>query len=810
MSTISDISHRTKWILSKRYIQAAIVIGLVTLGIAVPFFSRAFALTDVGNAGVFQLDGTIHKTATGTFPTNWDALFSSTGSKLALPPGGLDSGFVNDAITSANPADNTIYTTGSKDINNISNAGWQCTSKSNLTPKDKILDIYSFAIVPSFGNRAGHLLIYAGYERFANSGAGDIGIWLLQDPTVNCTAPVTTTSFNGTHTVGDLLFTAEFSTGGAVTTLNAFEWVGTGGNINGVLTNVTSTGANDCTTAAITANFCARSNSSPITTPWPVQDKTSAPNTLATSEFFDIGIDLTGLLGSNPPCINRFLFDSRASPSPTADLHDFAVGSLSTCPKATISTSVSPSPIALGSSASDTATVGLTNPTGSVSGTVTFNAYASLSDCLAGTNSKFTDTEPIGPAAPPASVSSKPFTPTAPGTYYWLASYAPATPRNGTPVSTKCGDSNEILLVIQSSITTSVSPTPIALGSSATDTATVTLTPAGQSVSGSVTFKVYGPFGSAPTSTSCTGSFTTLGPVTISGPSPAMATSPSFTATLPGYYAWTATYTSNGPANGPNASTSCGDSGETLLVVNSTVITSVSPPTITFGQSSTDTATVTLSPMTQPVMGTVTFTVYGPVATNTPTCTTANLVATIPNVPISGSGTGATASGTFKPPATGYYFWIAVYSPTGPANGPTATTKCGDGGETLVVSSIPKITGFGFTNTPTNNDPTLGSGAVSYTFSIHNYGTQSVTLTGSVSFAGSTASVTGCAGNGLSFATVPIGSGADATFTVTCSYSGNSGQTVSATINASFTDQNGFTGPVSGSPTTYTFTVQKT
>src|SRR5712692_610492 len=61
LSTIGDISTRTKWLVSKRHIQAIIVIALMTLAIAVPFFTRAFAISDVRNAGVFELDGNIVK-----------------------------------------------------------------------------------------------------------------------------------------------------------------------------------------------------------------------------------------------------------------------------------------------------------------------------------------------------------------------------------------------------------------------------------------------------------------------------------------------------------------------------------------------------------------------------------------------------------------------------------------------------------------------------------------------------------------------------------------------------------------------------
>src|SRR5437899_2468506 len=568
MSTIGDISYRTKWILSKRYIQAIIVIALMTLAIAIPFLTRAFALTDVGNAGVLELDGNIVKDSSGTFPTDWGALFDSSGATQPLPQGALDAHWVNDgphAVT-----DLTTFTTGSKDTLDIANAGWQCTPSGNLTPKDDILHAYSFAIVPQFGPRTGHLLVYGGFERFTNNGAGDLGLWLLQDPTVACSSTKGAVSFTGAHVVGDVLFVGEFSTGGTVTTLNAFKWVGG----SSPLMNITATGGADCRTADMTANYCSRSNTVSISTPWSTQDKTSGPNTLATAEFFEVGIDLTGLFGSNAPCINRFIFDTRTSPSVTATLKDYAEGALETCPTATILTNVSPSPIPFGGSATDTAPVTLTT------------------------------------------------------------------------VST---------------------------------------------LNGTVTFNVYAPFSSPPTSTSCT---------------------------------------------------------------SSSLVTPFSPNTVTIGPGATP---------------------------------------------------QSATSGTFTPSATGYYGWTATYNPFTPRNGNTVSTSCGDANETLVVLSIPKITAFDFTNTPNNNDPTLGSGTVMYTFKIHNYGA-SVTLSGSLAVSG-TASVSCTGGNTLTLSGALAG-GDDATFSLTCTYSGTSGQTVSATINTMFTDINAATHPVSGSPTTYTFTIQ--
>jgi len=551
----------------------------MTLAIAVPLFTRAFALTDVGNAGAFELDGNIVKDATTALPTDWGngplasqtGLFDSNGATNPLPTGGLDAHWVNDGPHSV--TDTTTFTTGSKDILDIS-ANWACTPSSNVTPKDDILHAYSYAaIAPTGTSRAGDLLVYGGFERFANNGAGDLGLWLLQDPTVSCVSTKGTVSFTGVHMVGDILLVGEFSTGGTVTTLNAFEWVGG----SSPLMNITATGGADCRTSPAAANFCSRSNTLSIPTPWPTQDKTSGPNTLATAEFFEVGLDLTGIFNGNPPCISRFIFDTRTSPSTTATLVDYAQGALSTCPTSTIFTSVS--------------------------------------------------------------------------------------------------------------------PTPITLGGSSTDTATVTLTTA-STVSGTVTFNVYGPFSSPPTATSCT---------------------------------------------------------------SSSLVKSFSPNTVTIGP---------------------------------------------------GPSPQSAISSTFTPSATGYYGWTATYNPATPRNGNIAFTTCGDGGELLVVASIPKITAFGFTNTPDNGDPTLGSGTVVYSVTIHSYDTLDVMLSGSLAVSGTANTIMCTGGNPLQLS-APLPAGMDATFSLTCTYNGTSGQTVSATSSAMFTDTNGVTGAVSGSPTTYTFTIQK-
>src|SRR3989454_12449649 len=160
-----------------------------------PYTTLFRSVTDIGNAGVFELDGNIVKNNPPGCPSDWgpgpggSGVFTAGGTpNTPAPCGGIGQpdGWVNDG---PHGADATTFTTGSKDILDIANAGWQCTPSNNLTPKDDILHAYSFAAInpfPTSPDRQGHTFLYAAFERFANNGAGDIGLWLLQDPTVGC------------------------------------------------------------------------------------------------------------------------------------------------------------------------------------------------------------------------------------------------------------------------------------------------------------------------------------------------------------------------------------------------------------------------------------------------------------------------------------------------------------------------------------------------------------------------------------------------------------------------------------------------
>src|SRR5438128_2276959 len=153
-----------------------------------------------------------------------------------------------------------------------------------------------------------------------------------------------------------------------------------------------------------------------------------------------------------------------------------------------------------------------------------------------------------------------------------------------------------------------------------------------------------------------------------------MYTSSGFTPTALGTYHWIATYT--GDANNDAVTTSCGDTGETLMVnskANPSITTSLSTSSIFVGGGATDSAT--LSGGVSPV-GTITFTVYRDACIGSAVFANTKIV----------SGNGVYTSDPFLPSGGGIYHWIASYS--GDANNNGYTTSCGDSTEILFVSSL--------------------------------------------------------------------------------------------------------------------------
>ncbi|HEX8629064.1 MAG TPA: Ig-like domain-containing protein [Catenuloplanes sp.] len=220
-------------------------------------------------------------------------------------------------------------------------------------------------------------------------------------------------------------------------------------------------------------------------------------------------------------------------------------------------------------------------------------------------------------------------------------------------------------------IVTKVSNANVTIGEQVTDTATVA---GGNSPTGSVTFKVYGP-----DDATCSGAAVTVGSVPVNGNG--SYPSAAFTPDAVGTYRWVASY--SGDALNHGASGACGDANEQVVVnkAKPKLVTKVSNAEITIGDQATDTATLSVG---HQATGTITFKVYGP---DDATCSGAAV--TVGSVPVNGNGSYPTAA--FTPDAVGTYRWVASYS--GDARNEAASGACNDPNEQVKVKKAkPSLT----------------------------------------------------------------------------------------------------------------------
>jgi hypothetical protein len=276
-------------------------------------------------AGPFELDGNVAVStgedwsgviinSTGTFKTK---TFTSDAAPLSIFTGG-----------------------GSKDDLDLSGSlagagGWKY--KQGAVPdKDDITNAYSAAYsVPRTDGQPNDLVIYAGADRFDNSGDAFIGFWFFQNK-IGLSAGVTGAgAFTGLHRKGDVLVLANFTGGGTNVNIEVLEWVGVGGNVNGTLQRIGGIAGGTpakCTGGVLGANqlFCGITNETGgETPPWPYTAK-SGSHSYPVATFFEMGINISQVFkeasAGAVPCFASFLAETRASSSVSATLKDFVLG----------------------------------------------------------------------------------------------------------------------------------------------------------------------------------------------------------------------------------------------------------------------------------------------------------------------------------------------------------------------------------------------------------------------------------------------------------------------------------------------------
>jgi hypothetical protein len=598
-------------------------------------------------------------------------------------------------IADPKATDNTYFTGGgSKDDLDINDQGdpavpdgpWLSTD-SSVPPSDEILDGFAAKY-----NIAGRELLFFGADRWTTNGAKDFGFWFFKN---EVSVDTVTNTFEGTHTVGDILILGTFTQGGAVSSIRVFSWVGTGGDVNGVLQTEGNFG--DCVPGGGTSNGCNTVNDTTILSPWPYQGGSTGnvAGSIYAGGMLEGGIDLTamGLTG----CFSSFMAETRSSPQIGAQLKDFVLGTFESC-EASITTQVSDTEFEIGGSVTDSATVSANGP--APTGDVDFylcGPEEGIATCDA--SGTFVSSEDLGGATVNGqlyTVTSDSVTPTSAGDYCFYAEYPAAQDPNYPDGAFPIDSANECFTVTpqQPTISTEASSAgPDPLGTSIDDTAHLgnVATPSnGQN--GTITFTAYGPHADGTTCT--TVAYTSVVNVTGSGDYVASSGSGgTFTPTVAGNYNWIASYTPDaGDVNNLAVSGSCGDANEGSVIepnqpTISTEVDDAGP--LPLGSSLDDTAHLgNVATPSNGLNGTITFTAYGPHSDAT-TCTTAAYTSV---VDVSGNGDYTASSGTggtFTPTEAGNYNWIAAYTPdAGDVNNLPVSGSCGDANEGSVIISL--------------------------------------------------------------------------------------------------------------------------
>jgi hypothetical protein len=312
----------------------------------------------------------------------------------------------------------------------------------------------------------------------------------------------------------------------------------------------------------------------------------------------------------------------------------------------------------IGGSISDTAT--LSSATSDAGGSITFKLYSD-SDCQ---NEVTTNLNPVSVSGN-NDYNSGNFTPTAVGTYYWIASYSGDAKNEA--VSGSCGDPNESSIVVKKAPAISTNATgEVTIDSPISDTAT--LSGATSDAGGSITFKLY-------SDSDCQNEVTTnLNPVSVSGNND--YNSGNFTPTAVGTYYWIASY--SGDAKNEAVSGSCGDPNESSVVKKALATADTAQKL--FPQDSATLSSANNAGGTP--TGTVDFALYGP---NDADCS-GPAAYTEENVDLT-SGTANTDNTTFSvdQAKSGDYKWIVHYD--GDAKHEEATSACGKEAFTATIDN---------------------------------------------------------------------------------------------------------------------------
>jgi hypothetical protein len=298
---------------ARRIAQLFVILTAVALGVT-PVFAQG---VPGGGVNLFELDGN----AVVDDPPADD--WANTVPTKSATSEAIASTFIADGS-----GNTTIFTGGgSKDVNDITSWSWK-DQLGGLPDKDNITNAYAAAYI----NSTGQLIIYFGLDRFANVGDAQLGFWFFKSRVQAIDGKFVGADgvTPATHTDGDVLVLANLTNGGAVVTIQVFQWMA--GNLVTLVPEETAKcGTNSDPNAIV--DVCAISNPAPggQIAPWPYTPKSGAAGSFPTFSFFEGGINITAILGPQAECFSSFMAETRSSQSLNAVLKDFALGEFNTC-----------------------------------------------------------------------------------------------------------------------------------------------------------------------------------------------------------------------------------------------------------------------------------------------------------------------------------------------------------------------------------------------------------------------------------------------------------------------------------------------
>ena len=185
-------------------------------------------------------------------------------------------------------------------------------------------------------------IFYFGLDTYSVQGAANAGFWFFRQPVgLEPLNGGTSAGFTGDHSDGDIFVSVAYEQGGKVGLVEVYDWdntPGPGGKPLGPQLILTSADA-DCASASADDDVCGVINLTPGEDPAfdyankGVDTLPADPESYKyeSAAFVEFGMNLEAILDQDIGCFSTFLAETRSSPSLTAQLKDFALGSFPVC-----------------------------------------------------------------------------------------------------------------------------------------------------------------------------------------------------------------------------------------------------------------------------------------------------------------------------------------------------------------------------------------------------------------------------------------------------------------------------------------------